>query len=458
MRLALLSSFERTALGSKAAGQCRAGCPVGRRRIRYASKSRASPIGLQLEEGTALFVMLELEEAVARILEVVPPARHEEIPLSEAHGRILGQSVLSGRDLPAFDNSAMDGYAVRAEDVRKATKEQPVALRLQGTVAAGESFQAELSSGSCVRLFTGSPLPAGADCVVMQEDTRPDPGKTGYIQVLDPCRPGENVRLKGEDVRAGGSLALAGEALRAGHLCLLSAAGVTRVMVGRQATVGLIATGSELRNPGEPLGPGQIYESNRVGLAALIDRAGATPMIFPLVPDRADATERALSEAFSKCDAVVTAGGASVGDFDLIKPSFGQLGGELDYWRVAIKPGKPFAFGRLQGRLFFGLPGNPVSALVTFLLLVRPALRCWQGSKDPGLPAVRGVLAEDLQNSASRRHFVRVRISPGGEVRLAGVQASHLLSSFAEASGLVDVPPQTTMPAGSWVTVLIWET
>jgi molybdopterin molybdotransferase len=422
------------------------------------SKIERPSIGLKLTADAPLFVMLELQEAVGRILAAVPPARHEEIPVSEAHGRVLGQSVLSPMDLPPFDNSAMDGYAVRAEDVQLATKDTPVGLRLAGVVAAGEVYQTEVGRGSCVRLFTGSPLPARADSVVMQEDTRRDTTKPGYIQILDSCRPWENVRLKGEDVRSGASLALEGQALTAGHLCLLSAVGVQRVLVGHLASVGVIATGSELRNPGELLKPGQIYESNRIGLAALIRRAGGKPVMSPVVPDTPEATEQTLANAFSQCDIVVSAGGASVGDFDLIKPSFARLGGELDYWRVAIKPGRPFAFGRFRGKMFFGLPGNPVSALVTFLLLVWPALRRWQGATDTGLRAVWGVLAEEFANPGSRRHFVRVRIDADGKIRSAGAQASHLLSSFANAGGLVDVPPHTTLPVGAGVTVKVWET
>jgi molybdopterin molybdotransferase len=238
---------------------------------------------------------------------------------------------------------------------------------------------------------------------------------------------------------------------------LLAAAGLARVQVGRQPVVGLLATGSELTEPGHPLGPGRIYESNRATLAALIGRAGAVPIVLPLVADVLAETSLALADAFSQSDAVVTSGGVSVGEMDFLKRAFEQIGGSLEFWKVAIKPGRPFVFGRLQGKLLFGLPGNPVSALVTFLLLVRPALLRWQGATDVSLPAHPGVLAEPLANLGERRHFIRVKVDATGKVRSTGIQASHVLSSVAAANGLVDVPADTTLAEGSAVTVLRWE-
>jgi molybdopterin molybdotransferase len=238
---------------------------------------------------------------------------------------------------------------------------------------------------------------------------------------------------------------------------LLAAAGIASITVARRPLVGLIATGSELREPGEPLSPGQIYESNRVGLAALLKSAGARPVVYPIVPDTFEATEKAFAQAFSECDLVVTAGGASVGDLDLIKPVFSRLGGELQFWKVAIRPGRPFLYGRWDGKFLFGLPGNPVSAVVTLLLLVWPAIRRWQGATQVELPVVPAVLTEPLANQGTRRHFMRVRLESAGLACLAGPQESHMLGSLAAANGLVDVPPQTTLPAGSSVLVKVWE-
>jgi molybdopterin molybdotransferase len=401
--------------------------------------------------------MLEFEEALARVLAAVPATTSEYVSLSGSARRVLAEQVRSPIDLPVFDNSAMDGYGLRAADVASAKPDSPARLRLAGRIAAGEVFTGKVTAGTCVRLFTGSPLPAGADAVVMQEDTRVEPGAPGEVLILAPAMPGENVRSRGGDVKRGSTIVSAGEFLTAGRIGLLAAAGMTGVRVGRQPTVGLLATGSELQEAGQPLAPGHIYEGNRLALAALTGRAGAVPRTFPLVTDELAATSRALEEACNQCDAVVTTGGVSVGEMDFIRRAFEQTGGELEFWKVAIKPGRPFAFGRRRGALLFGLPGNPVSALVTFLLLVRPALLRWQGAANASLPVLPGVLAEPLVNIGGRRHFMRVRMDSAGKVYSAGVQASHILSSVAAANGLVDVPPDTTLSAGAAVSVLYWD-
>jgi molybdopterin molybdotransferase len=401
--------------------------------------------------------MLELEEALTRILAILPEPVAEALPLRDAYGRILAARVPAPVDLPAFDNSSVDGYAVRAADVAVAAPESPARLLLAGRVPAGATFAGELPPDRCARVFTGSALPRGADAVVMQEYTRVRADLPEEILVLQPVRPEENIRFQGEDTRQGRTLVDAGESLTAGRLSLLAAVGVTQVWVGRQPRVGLLATGSELKEGGEPLAPGQVYESIRSGLAPLASRAGAIVRTYPLVADESEIMRTALAGALEECDIVLTCGGVSVGETDFVKSAFEQLGGHLEFWKVAMKPGRPFAFGRYSGRLLFGLPGNPVSALVTFLLLARPALLRWQGATRTSLPASPGRLAEPLANPGSRRHFIRVTISPAGEVRSAGLQASHLLNSIAAADGLVDVAPQTTLAAGTRVTVLRWE-
>lgn len=401
--------------------------------------------------------MLELQEALARVLADIPAPSLEEIPLTQACGRILGASVFSPMDLPPFDNSAMDGYAVRAAEVALARPDAPVRLRLGGRVAPGAGLAGEVAAGAGVRLFTGSPLPRGADAVVMQEDTRLDPAEPEVVLVLQPASAGEFVRRRGEDVKCGSLAAAPGDPLTAGRITLLAALGQTRVLAGRCPLVGLLATGSELREPGEPLGPGQIYECNCLALAAVIRRAGAVPILLDPVPDTLDATRSALAHAFARCDAVVTSGGVSVGELDFVRPALAELGGKVQFWKVAIQPGRPFMFGRWGEKLLFGLPGNPVSALVTSLLLIRPALLRWQGANDVALPAYPGVLAEPLANPGQRPHFLRVRVDAAGNVYSAGLQASHALSSLAAASGLVEVPPQTTLSAGAVVKVLRWD-
>ncbi len=400
---------------------------------------------------------IDLQTALARILQEVPPPVPEEVSLAVAVGRVSVQALTAPLDLPPFDNSAMDGYAVRAADVAGASSSAGVPLRLLGQVAAGDCPAQEVRPGGCVRLFTGSPVPAGADAVVMQEDTKIAPEAPGMVTVLDPPKPGENIRRRGQDIASGTALLEAGAHLTAGRIGLLAATGQASLRVGRRPVVGLLATGSELREPGQTLGPGQIYESCRPALAALARSAGAIPEVFPLVADTPEATRSALAEAFAHCDAVVSTGGVSVGELDFVKQALADLGGTVKFWGVDMRPGKPFAFGRRRDKLWFGLPGNPVSAQVTFLLLVRPALLRWQGARQVALPARPGVLVEPLANQGDRPHFARVRVADNGQVSSAGLQASHVLSSLAAANGLVEVPPQTTLPASTPVTVMTWD-
>ena len=399
--------------------------------------------------------MLELEEAQQRILSAVKELKEQSVALDQAAGRFLATTVHSPIKLPPFDNSAMDGYAVRASDVESASPRSPVTLKLVGKIAAGECFPGKIQPGTCARIFTGSPLPAGADAVVMQEDTRVN--EDGRVSYLDSIKPWENVRFVGEDVKLGAVLAQKGDRLTAGRLGLLAGTGITEVQCARQPVVGLLATGSELQEPGSSLPAGRIYESNRTSLAAMVAHAGGAPKIFPLVPDTLDATCAALNHALDECDLIVTSGGVSVGEMDLVKHAFVDLGGTTEFWKIAIKPGRPFVHGHCRGKFWFGLPGNPVSAFVTFLLLVRPALLRCQGAGNVNLPTYQGTLAEPLMNRGERRHFMRVKMDEAAAVRSAGVQASHMLSSLAEANGLIDIPPQTTLVAGMTVQVLRWE-
>ncbi|MBI5772708.1 MAG: molybdopterin molybdotransferase MoeA [Verrucomicrobia bacterium] len=420
--------------------------------------------------------MLTLEEALQRVLAAVPPPARETVSLSEAAERALAEAISSPVDLPPFDNSAMDGYAVRAEDTAPATVEKPAVLQIAGRIAAGEPPRCRVEPGTCTRLFTGSVLPPGADAVVMQEDTAADPSDAAIVRVTDAVKPWENVRFRGEDIKRGEVILETGAPLGAAQLALLAATGIGNLQVARRPVVGVMATGSELREAGAALAEGQIYESNRVTIATLARQAGAVVKIFPLVADSLAGTRAALEQIFSECDCVVSTGGVSVGEHDYVKDAFAALGGEIGLWRVAIKPGKPFVFGRIRSaslspgggtgrgegaddvsKLFFGLPGNPVSAFVTFLVLVRPALRRWQGAAEISLPSHPGTLAEPLANRGDRRHFVRVEVDDAGRVRPAGVQASHRLASLARATGLVEVPPETVLPSGAAVRVLRWE-
>ncbi len=398
--------------------------------------------------------MLELEDAQSRIVSAIQPLATETVPLWDAAGRVLAQSVVSPISLPVFDNSAMDGYAVRSGDMARASGDSPIVLTCIGEVAAGAIFRETVKSQTCVRIFTGSPLPNGADAVVMQEDTR---ASGSLIEMLDAVKPWENVRLAGEDVKRGATIARCGERMNAAHLALIGATGLTQVPVAKQPVIGIISTGNELVEAGQPLGPGQIYESNRAAIATVARQAGGVPRLMPLVGDSLEATRAALEQAFAECDAVITTGGVSVGEHDMVKAAFEALGGTLEFWKVAMKPGKPFVWGRREGKFLFGLPGNPVSAFVTFLLLTRPAILKLQGAEDLALPAHGGILAEPLHNRGTRRHFMRVTVDSAGQVSNAGLQGSHVLSSLARANGLVNVPPEALLPVGTSVQVMRWD-
>ena len=397
--------------------------------------------------------MLELEEARRRIMETIPVLPGELVPVSEADGRILVENIVSEMDLPPFDNSAVDGFAVQSSDLKSAAPENLISLQLIGTIPAGESIFEIVDAGQCIRIFTGSPLPNGADAVVMQEDTQ-HYSPSNDVSVCCSVKPWGNIRFRGEDVKIGVTLAQTGVRLRPGHLSLFGAIGKRNVRVGRRPVVALLATGSELREAGETISGGMIFESNRIGLAALAKRKGAVPRIFPLVRDDLAATKSALEKAFAECDVVVTTGGVSVGELDFVKAALEALGGKLEFWKISMKPGKPFVFGRLGEKFLFGLPGNPVSALVTFTLLVAPALLRMQGATNDSPGTYPGVLAETFVNPGQRRHFVRVLVDANGKVASSGIQASHILSSLANANGLVEIPPKTTLAAGTPVSVL----
>ena len=392
--------------------------------------------------------MIELEEARQRILDVISPVQGETIELSKIQGRILAENLIAPINLPTFDNSAMDGFAVRASETATGAR-----LRSIGEVAAGKVFEGEVREGECVRIFTGSPMPSGTNAVVMQEDTLVEGEK---VEITDGVKPFENVRLKGEDVKEGTAIGQSGELLTPGHVSLLGSCGIAEVLVSKQPTIGLLATGNELRESGATLASGEIFESNRQSIARLVENAGGKSHVYPLVSDTLGDTVKALKSAFTECDAVITSGGVSVGEHDYVKEAFEEIGGNLDFWKVRLKPGKPFVFGRLDDRYLYGLPGNPVSAFVTFLVLVRPGLLKMSGAINTQLPEHPAVLAASLVNQGNRRHFMRVFVDAKGQAYPVGMQASHAVSPLAKANGLIDVPPETTLEEGSIVMVLRW--
>lgn len=403
--------------------------------------------------------MISYEEALSRLLDGFHPNPAEVIPLADLArpGSPLRPRFSAGRisspiALPPFDNSAVDGYAVRAAD----TQLPDATLRPAGEIPAGPANPAPavLQPGAACRIFTGAPIPPGADAVLMQEDVEVRP--SGEIQVLDPVKPWENIRFAGDDLKAGTDLIQAGDLLTPQRLALLQACGIGSISLTSVPTVALLASGSELRAAGAPLAPGCIYESNLGVLARLCESAGAQVVHTAIVSDDPVATREALEACARQAQVVLTVGGASVGDHDLLKSTALELGFRMDFWRVAMKPGKPFFAGQRANTYLIGLPGNPVSAFATAVLLALPALRQLAGSASPAPDSRPGILTEPLTNPDSRRHFMRVSLDHNAAIRSTGIQGSHVLSSLAAANGLVDVPPRTTLESGSVARVIVW--
>jgi molybdopterin molybdotransferase len=412
---------------------------------------------------------LRLEVARERMLAGVAPLPAETVPIGAALGRVLAVDGIARETLPPWDNSAMDGFAVRAADVAAAAPGSPVRLRVTGESAAGHAPTDRVERGSAMRVLTGAMLPDGADAVVPVEDTDAARGVAALpetVVVLAAAAPGAHVRRRGSDLSAGDLLVPAGTRLTPAAVAVLAAGGLGQVDVVRRPRVAILGTGDELVPPGEPLGPAQIPDSNSISLAALAAAAGAEVVPLGVARDqRAEVLER-LHAGIATADIVVTSGGVSVGAHDEVKEAFDEIG-RMDLWRVAIQPGKPLAFGRAtapDGRsvLLFGLPGNPVSSFVTFELFVRPVLRTLAGHPDPvGRRTVRARLIEAVTKSPRRRAFLRVRVAPDPAdptihlAELAGGQGSHVLSALAQSNGFAIIPEEVdALPAGSVVDVL----
>lgn len=383
--------------------------------------------------------MLTVEEARALVLARFQPLEAEEAPLTEALGRVLAEDALAREASPPFANSAMDGYALRSADTRQASTRAPVRLRLVGEVPAGSVYPGVVQTGEAVRILTGAPLPDGADAALQQELTEVD---NGWVTIAQPVAPDTNVRHAGEDARPGMLLARAGADLGPAEIALLASLGVSPVRVTRRPRVAILATGDELAPIGQPLKPGQIHESNTPYLIAAVTRAGGAPTALGIAPDRAEALREKLAQARQGFDLVITSGGVSVGDYDLVKQMLSEQG-SMEFWRVRMRPGKPLAFGALGETPLLGLPGNPASAAVTFELFGRPAIRRMLGAAQVERPLIEVILEDGEQRRSDRRHFVRVRLaSRGGRLvaRPTGEQESHLISSLQGATALLIVP------------------
>ena len=398
--------------------------------------------------------MLTYEQALAQILNNSHPLTPVETALPNALGQVLAEDIVSPIALPPFANSAMDGYAVRASDVAGATPEQPTALPVAGEIAAGATAWPALTPGTALRIMTGAPLPPGADAVVPVEDAE---AQGDRVRITLAAAPGRFVRDAGEDVQAGETVIEADTLLRPAHLGLAAAVGRTSLRTYPRPRVAIISTGDELIEPGQTLGPGQIYNSNACALAAQVAEAGGAVAAQIHAGDSPDALRRALDSCRGTADVILSSGGVSVGAYDFVKDVLGERG-RVDFWRVAIRPGKPLVFGECQGALFFGLPGNPVSSLVTFELFVRPALRRMRGLSDPLRPTVQARLTDDAAHEPGRRSFQRAFLTQDRDARFVhavGGQGSHQMRSLVLANALLILPEHVSeLRVGDFATVL----
>jgi molybdopterin molybdotransferase len=397
--------------------------------------------------------VLNVEEALEAILSRVEPLPTERVSLMAALGRALAEPIVSGREIPPWPNSSMDGYAVRAGDTSRA----PARLAVVGTVTAGAVPSRAVGAGEAIRIFTGAPLPPGADAVIPQEDT--DAGD-GHVTVKAAVTAGAYVRPRGEDLTVGAAVLAPGTALGTAEIGLLATLGHTQVLVHRRPRVAILSTGNELAELGREPGPGQIPNTNSYSLFAQVLEAGGEPMNLGIAADRLDAIEERLRWG-AAADVLLSSAGVSVGDLDLVKTALTRAGAQLHLWQVAMRPGKPITFGSLGGRAVFGLPGNPVSAMVTFELFVRPALRRLGGFAAIHRLRLRARALAPIANPGERRGYLRVTLhreagASGWGARLTGDQGSAILTSMVRADGLAVVPGDTTVPAGGEIEVIVF--
>jgi molybdopterin molybdotransferase len=388
--------------------------------------------------------MLSVKEALDFLLSAARPVQDTEtVNTLQANGRVLAEAQVSDMDVPGADNTQMDGYAVRAADCASGSTELPVSHR----IPAGHIGE-PLQPGTAARIFTGALIPPGADAVVMQEQCELNDGK---VTIRHTPKSGDWIRRAGEDIRRGSVILPEGTRLRSQELGLAASVGLARLKVFRKLRVAVFFTGDELAMPGEPLAPGAIYNSNRFTLRALLENLGCEISDFGIVPDSLDATRAVLRKAAEGNDLIITSGGVSVGEEDHVKPAV-EAEGKLNMWQIALKPGKPLAFGEVRQCFFLGLPGNPVSSFITFLLFVRPFILRLQGAGEAKAPRAFAMRADFAWPKADRRNeFLRARLNGEGGLELFPNQSSGVLTSTVWGDGLIDNPPGQVIQPGDIV-------
>ncbi|MBL6851764.1 MAG: molybdopterin molybdotransferase MoeA [Alphaproteobacteria bacterium] len=396
--------------------------------------------------------MIPVDEAVVRIVAAFKPSAAESVPVGDAAGRVLAEDAVAKSSQPPAPVSSMDGYAVRASDVTK----PGVSLTVIGSSPAGHPFEHAVGGGETVRIFTGGAVPQGADAIIIQEDADADGTRVTFREA---AKTGRHIRVAGLDFKAGETLAKAGQRLTARDLSLIAAGDVARVLVRRKPRVLFAATGDELSLPGAPRKPGGIVASSGYALAAMIERWGGQAIDLGILPDTAEAVA-SIADKAAEADLIVTLGGASVGDHDLVQKALGPRGFTLDFWKIAMRPGKPLIFGKLGAAPLLGLPGNPVSTLVCAMLFLRPAIAAMLGVDEPA-PVVAARLGTDLKQNDGRQDYLRASIDmrDGEPIATAfAVQDSSMLSVLARSDGLiVRAPHAPRAKAGETVSVLMLE-
>ncbi|MEA2163441.1 MAG: molybdopterin molybdotransferase [Thermoanaerobaculia bacterium] len=401
--------------------------------------------------------MIAVEEAQERVLAEVETLSVDDVAFIDAHGRVLREDVHATYDIPQKDNTAMDGYAVRADDIAAATADAPVSLKVIEDLPAGTVATQIVKPGTAIRIMTGALMPDGADTVAHVEIT--DAG-SDVVRVFRPMRRGVNIRKRGEDMHTGDVVLCDGTPIHAAEVGVLASVQRASVRVGRRPTVAILSTGDEIIDIGDAVTPGKVVNSNSYSLAALAREAGAIPRMIGIVRDTREATIAAIESALES-DFIISSGGVSVGAYDFVKDALDALGAETKFWQVAMKPGKPVVLSRLRGRLYFGLPGNPVSCMVSFLLFIAPAIRKAMGQKENLLPPiVRTRVLASLKSRGDRRNYMRVRVAArDGELVAQPMtsQGSGVSTSMVQANGLVIVETGVTaIEAGTLVpTVLV---